>query len=551
MKFRHKTSFILLLLLFCIKYINIFAAEDITLRQTKNITIPSEFLNTANSKYTFTKTIVLDNGTLIRGAELYHMRVDAPTNIATIDFFVIGYNSNGGILFSVKLNDYGEISKIKTIRSIRDLHDGTFTVCSADKIYRINYTGSVLWVKNYSHSDRGDFEFIDSINGRDGCLYVLGTDIPYRSKDYYTILSKYDFNGNLIGTYQVNYGEYESAFCLSLSIDNKFLNVFHEYNNTDNSRDVIATHKIDLSAFRRYVWHTSNEAFSSLRSVVVDDYNVYFIAGGGSSSASQSDYLITYFNGSSQGTRPIYLRDGFDYSGFTLYGVLVDNERVVTIKGGLNLISKLQLSYTYYDQYLNFIKRIDLPLTLPLDYQYTNYMDSKGILYGEIINSTQNKIYVYGPPLPTVSISANTSNIGDNTPILFEVNAAGPYTYLYVHDVTNNTGIWTGGGHTPVSLNLDFEGDKSILVQILDENWSVMNTSNVLTFNKRNVLSNVLAEGSNKSGMEKVFIISDTDRYYENNWINQSLVQELKKKVSGIYLISNTVSDVLTPLLKP
>lgn len=541
---------ILIIILICSNFINVFAAEDITLRETKTVAIPSYFISTPNTKYQFEKTVILDNGTKIRSATLRILSENG-NSWNTLGNCIVGYSSKEDILFSITLNDYATISVIRDIKSIRDLHDGTFLVCAGDNIFRISYTGALLWVKNYTHEANGEFIFTDSINGRDGYLYALGYYIPNRSKSYYTILLKYDFNGNLVDKLQIRYDDYARSLFLTLSMDHKTLNVFFE--NPDEVVDYVGVTPIDLSTFSWRIWYSSKSSYYNGRYVVIDDYNAYVIGGGGGSSASSSDDFWGYFNGEYKQSKEIYLRSGYDSSGFTLYGVLVDNERVVTITGGLTSIftGERKMSYSYYDKDLNLIKRDNFPLTMPLDYSYINYIDSKGLLYGELISSTQNKLYVYGPPLPTVSVSTSTSNIGDNTPIMFEVNTTGSYSYLYIHDVTNNIGIWSGAAHTPVRLDLDFEGNKSILVQILDTDWSLLNTSNVLTFNKRNVLNRAYLAASNKTGLQNFIVIDDVQRYFENNAANQKLVADIKAKASGTFLIYNDVSDVLTPLLKP
>lgn len=154
----------------------------------------------------------------------------------------------------------------------------------------------------------------------------------------------------------------------------------------------------------------------------------------------------------------------------------------------------------------------------------------------------------------TIGIQASTPNkIGDNTSIMLNVNYVNEdCSNMIVKETSTGTVLYNGPITTNVSVPTGtLEGDLKFEAQLLLNSNAIVASSNVLDVNKKDILNNILAEGSNKTGLEKVFIVSDIDRYYENNSMNQSIVNQLKTKGIGVYLIGNTISDVLKPLLKP
>lgn len=154
----------------------------------------------------------------------------------------------------------------------------------------------------------------------------------------------------------------------------------------------------------------------------------------------------------------------------------------------------------------------------------------------------------------TIGIQASTPNkIGDNTSIMLNVNYVNEDCSKMIVREINTGNVLYNGAITPYITvpTATLEGDLRLEAQLLLNSNAVIASSNEIFVNKKDILNKILGEGSNKNGLEKVFIVSDIDRYYENNSLNQSIVNQLKTKGIGVYLIGNTISDVLKPLLKP
>lgn len=190
--------------------------------------------------------------------------------------------------------------------------------------------------------------------------------------------------------------------------------------------------------------------------------------------------------------------------------------------------------------------------------KYTdNQMKSQTLV--DLLNSGRNvwKLGISTYPYPmyrryiAVQISPSQTNIGDNTPISLNLSYEGDIDqFTNISVLVNGIPQQTFSGHLNfLSTHVSGGGDIKVQVVLMDNATSVF-TSNIVTFNKRNLLETTLT--ATLSAQPNTFLIlDDVDRYYENNANNQSLVQGILDKKVGIFLIYNNVSDVLVPLLKP
>lgn len=157
---------------------------------------------------------------------------------------------------------------------------------------------------------------------------------------------------------------------------------------------------------------------------------------------------------------------------------------------------------------------------------------------------------IYKPVPPTVSISVEYPRIGDNTPVTINVAASEEYPALKISNIETNQNIYAGGATNRYSFYWNRIGNYNFKATIHDTDGELLSTSNTVTVNQTNTLSKILDVIDSKSNLQQMVIIDDTDRYYENNVVNQGIVSQIKQRVDGIFLISNDVSPVLSPLLE-
>lgn len=176
---------------------------------------------------------------------------------------------------------------------------------------------------------------------------------------------------------------------------------------------------------------------------------------------------------------------------------------------------------------------------------------NEGKLSGKWCMGDSNYIYPNFLIEIPISISTSYEHIGDNTPatLTIKYDTSKNLSSYKLKVLNGNVEILSTGVSNLINIPIAGEGTLNITCQILDAYNSTWGVSNAISVSKKDVLNKILVEGTNKTGMQKVFILSDVNRYYENNNINQTLIKELKNKVGGIYLISNEISEVLKPLL--
>lgn len=484
----------------------------------------------------------------------------------------------GATTGTVQIRDYKNnivrnITCTTSSHEIMKLDSNRFLVIQYNNISLLDLNGHIYFEKYvdlYDNYDRGDQSLQSAIIGTDGYLYLFGYFRPRSSSSRYQFVKKLDLNGNQIAEKSFGSDDTGNVETVTVKPNSTVVNIFYTTEENGNSiNDYIYCCEFDLSNFRPKTWY---KVFQSTYSNISSDrYNnntdVVFTTGYLGATPT-NNYLTACLNGTTTLTATQNLLDGTDiWSNWTtakfVGGVQVPGGNYVYLYQGKNSSNQPRVYLKEFDKSLNLIN-----VSTVIDYieeePWGLYADDKGFIsvvrtvdvpisvgdYTNVSSYRQIKVYKFGPPLPTVSISTSTKNIGDNTPVMFALNTIGDYSYLYIQDANTNTEIWSGGPHTPITLNLDFEGEKSILVKLLDEDRSILNTSNVLVFSKKNALDKILAEGNNKTGLQKIFIISDVDRYYEDNTLNQLLVKKIKDTGAEVYLISNTVSNVLKPLLR-
>lgn len=197
------------------------------------------------------------------------------------------------------------------------------------------------------------------------------------------------------------------------------------------------------------------------------------------------------------------------------------------------------LNYSRYSTYISTLKYANKQL-------YVIYG-----LYGLWTNGSPDSYYaVYKPIPPTATITPQYTNIGDNTPITLNIVASESYPILSIFNEDTQQGIYWGAPMNTVSYLWTGTGSINLSIRIHDSDGSLLSKGNTVTINKKDVLNNSFAIFNNNSGLQQVVIISDVDRYYENNISNRNLVNQLVSKSGGVFLIFNNVSPVLAPLLK-
>lgn len=217
----------------------------------------------------------------------------------------------------------------------------------------------------------------------------------------------------------------------------------------------------------------------------------------------------------------------------------------------------LRLFISHYDLNYNFLYSYDYNLTqYGYDYKYYSFstqVNDEILIYlrpydYKKVSPTRIKLT---KPLPTISIATPNERIGDNTPIEITIasilNGNTDYT-LKVFNSNNQSNVYYEG---PIKDNLSIlTGEGDIYIQATLINGKNTVKSNIIHNNKKNVLEHSADIISTNNGTQKVLVIVDADRIFTNNATNQKLVADIKKKASGIYLISNNVSEVIKPLLE-
>lgn len=152
---------------------------------------------------------------------------------------------------------------------------------------------------------------------------------------------------------------------------------------------------------------------------------------------------------------------------------------------------------------------------------------------------------------PLVTITTPRPNIGDNTMVSIDILASENYPILCVFNETIQQPIYWGTPQNTINYNWNSVGDVKLSARLYESDNSLLSISNTITINQKDVLNQALSIINSQNGLQKIIIIGDNlNRYYTDNIQNQLLVNELKTKSQGIYLITNSLSDVLQPLLK-
>lgn len=151
-------------------------------------------------------------------------------------------------------------------------------------------------------------------------------------------------------------------------------------------------------------------------------------------------------------------------------------------------------------------------------------------------------------------ISIPNTRLGDNTNLIINAHVVTPKASWELVDLNSGKVLASTGELSEVNKQLtidlsNFTGDMK-LVSRLKNKSGIVYQKNLPIINKVNVLNNSLSSVLNYNGLPQIVIINDTDRYFENNVANQSLVNEIKKKADGKVLIYNNVSPVLQPLIE-
>lgn len=166
-----------------------------------------------------------------------------------------------------------------------------------------------------------------------------------------------------------------------------------------------------------------------------------------------------------------------------------------------------------------------------------------------------NSTYPYPVFVGDVSVSLATSKsiIGDNTYPLFTISYPSNENYiLRISEPNSGTLIYQGAPISQIPVNLDnLEGDLYFICDIIDSNdWSVLNSSNIIHINKKNILNQLYGIAAEKSSLSKVLVLNDSDRILDDNPKNRELVEKIKQSGQGIYFIGKNLSPILYPLFE-
>lgn len=452
------------------------------------------------------------------------------------------------------------------------------TGLNGDMPAMVNINGVVYWEKAfplYNGNTKGKQWYEDAILGADNYLYVFGVYQQTSAKPTQDIfVKKIDMDGNQIQETTILTDDYAEVVNVTLQPGGNMVNVYFttgiyptvSLNCQEINLNTFSVGGVRLNELVQRSAHYDTKVYNNTDMLVITG-----IYDGQIGKTIGYNYLTGFTNGSQTPTITQKLNDEqieSEYLSAQYIGgdILSNGNFVYLYNGKTSNPTEPRLYIKEFDKNLNIVNESILNeyLFKSRDNVCGVFVDDKNcinvlIAVGEInanggLMYKKIRTYKFRPPIRTATISTTASNIGDNTHVMIDVNTIGPYAYLNVHDVTNNVGIWSGVAQATARLDLDldleFEGDKSIIVQMLDTDRSILSTSNVLTLNKRNVLNKAYSTASNKTGLQNFIVIDDVDRYFENNSANQKLVADIKAKAAGTFLIYNDVCDVLIPLLK-
>lgn len=153
----------------------------------------------------------------------------------------------------------------------------------------------------------------------------------------------------------------------------------------------------------------------------------------------------------------------------------------------------------------------------------------------------------------SITLKSDFKEIGDNTSVKLEIKLRGflnpSNETIEIYETLNNTTLYKDKYMEQIHFNIK-EGDFNLKAKIVSSSGEVIESRNVIEITKKNILNRTLEQLKNNQGLDKFIIINDKDRYFENNSLNQSIVNEIKNKSKGTFLIYNDVSQVLDTLLE-
>lgn len=149
-----------------------------------------------------------------------------------------------------------------------------------------------------------------------------------------------------------------------------------------------------------------------------------------------------------------------------------------------------------------------------------------------------------------IDMFSEYDNIGDNTKLpvtIVAITSSG--NILRIVDLKNNKVYYNGPIKDYIELPLDREGNYALQASIMDGN-EIITQSKIININKLDILNKAIGILTLQNELNKFIIINEKDRFFENNSSNRDLVNKIKEKSSGTYLIFNEISPVLEPILE-
>lgn len=153
----------------------------------------------------------------------------------------------------------------------------------------------------------------------------------------------------------------------------------------------------------------------------------------------------------------------------------------------------------------------------------------------------------------SVSLTTSNANIGDNTPHQFAIsvnNNSLSLGTLKIYNANNTAEIFYNG---PVVNTFSWDlGERNInfKADVYTSSNIHAGTSTALNISRVNLLNRTLSVAENENGLSKFVLLGDVNRYYEDNIINRAIVNKLKEKLGGIFIMQNALSPVLIPLME-
>lgn len=138
--------------------------------------------------------------------------------------------------------------------------------------------------------------------------------------------------------------------------------------------------------------------------------------------------------------------------------------------------------------------------------------------------------------------------IGDNTPIEISAEVFPQQTDTSLKYNVINTKTNALLATAPITSNKiivptdNLYGNLEIRIVLVDSDDNNYGESPILSVNKTNILNQV--ESLAKESTNKVVIVNDDQRYYEDNAVNRSLASKIKDSI-GVYFITNEPSIIL------